>query len=475
MPTLPLPFTSLNKSVDKTTTTVFNQNQRDGYWQNYQSPDGPRMIWRKRPGFELFKNLSENSQIDGLHYWKRQNYTYASCNGKMYKLESDATTTDVTGTASMVKNVRPSFTDIAGTNLYAASSGKIAEYPAASTGAFISDGDAPTLVRFIAVNNQILIALRDSSSRFDWSQTGDPTSWDGEFANAEASPDITQSFKVANSYLYFPGSESIEIWRDNGVNFVREEQGAIQRGCIASYSFTEIQGAFFWLDDNREVSVLDGLSISVISNPDLTTYLRSFNSVADALGNYLKVCGKHFYILSFPTEEKTLVYDISLKQWYEWGYYNQTTAEYERWLGNDVVHASDWNKVLAGDRRSGVIYSISETATTDNGDPIRTVLRTDFIDRGRPESYKRCHELTLIFKRADTNTTPKSMQIRWRDEGKTDWNNGRTVKIQEQGRTELRVNIRRLSSYRRRQWEFIMQDETVSDLLSAEERFDFGR
>lgn len=475
MPTSPIPFAPMNLSVDDSDNTAFNQNQIDGYWQEYSSPDGPKLIWRKRPGFAIFKTLSENSRVDGLHYWTRQQYTFASCNGKMFRLEEDKTLTDVTGTAEMTKNARPSFTDLAGTNLFAASGGKIGDYPAAGTGAYLTDVDVPTAVKFIGANNLILLAQRAASSRFDWSVANTPGTWDGEFATAEASPGLTQSFHVANNYLYFHGQEDIEMWRDSGAGFVRESQGVIQRGCLAPYSVTEIQGAFLWLDDNREVSQLDGMSVLTISNPALTDYLRSFATVEDAIGDYLKIGSKHFYVLSFPTEGKTLVYDITIRQWYEWGYYNSATAEYERWLGNNVVHASDWNKVLAGDRRTGIVYEIDEANTTDNNNPIRTMIRTDFIDRGRPENVKRCSELTLVFKRAETNTTPKTMQIRYRNDGSTDWSPYRTVNIEEQGKTELRVNIRRLGRYRRRQWEFVMSDPTMAALLYAEERFEYGR
>jgi hypothetical protein len=38
----------------------------------------------------------------------------------------------------------------------------------------------------------------------------------------------------------------------------------------------------------------------------------------DAIGDYLFIDGKHFYMLSFPGEQKTLVYDIAMNQWYEW-------------------------------------------------------------------------------------------------------------------------------------------------------------
>jgi len=469
MPTLPIPFSSVNKSVDKVST--FSQNQMDGYFMPYDGPDGMKFIWHKRPGKSLFLNLAEASPVTGLHYWTRQQKLMAVCNGKVFRVSQDATSSTVTGTATQSVAFRPSFSDVAGTNLYIASGGKIGEFPAAGNGAYLADGDAPTTVNFLATINQSLVALRANSSRFDWANAAAPTVWDGLFATGEADPDLTQAMKVANNYLYFFGQATTEIWRDDGTTFVRELQGSIPRGTLAKHSVVNINGAFYFLDDTREVCRLNGFVPEVISNPSLSSYLRTFSTVSDARGDYLRTAGKHFYMLSFPVEGKTLAYDIALNQWYEWSYWSQ--GQHEAWLGSCLAEAPEWNKTLVGDRRTGKIWELG--GTTDDGGDIRTVIRTDFTDRGRPDSWKFSHELTLVFKRADTATDPKSMVIRWRDEGSTDWSDSREVAIEAQSKTELRVDVRRLGRYKRRQWEFIMSDATQAALLSATERFDYGR
>jgi len=473
MPTLPVPFISLNKSADKTGLSSFTQGQMDGYFLPYDGPDGMKYMWCKRPGKTLFCNLAENGPVDGLHYWPRQQKLMAVSNGNVYQVTSIGGKTDVTGTATMVSRSRPSFADVAGTNIYAASGGKIGEYPAASTGTYLTDSQAPTTVNFLATINQTLVAQRVDSSRFDWSEVAAPTDWLGLYANAEAEPDLTKTMKVANNYLYFFGQNTIEIWRDDGETFVRELQGSIPRGTLAKHSVTNINGAFYFLDDTREVCRLNGFSPEVISNPSLSRYLRSFSTFSDALGDYLRVDGKHFYILSFPTEGKTLVFDIALNQWHEWSYWNPVLAQHEAWIGNCVAESPEWNKTLIGDRRTGKIWTME--GTTDDGADIRSVIRTDFVDRGKPDVWKFSHDLTLIFKRSDTNTTPKKMAIRWRDEGATEWNTTQEVEIEAQSQTELLVSLRRLGRYKRRQWEFIMSDSTQAALLSVTERFDYGR
>ena len=250
MPAKPIPFTSLDLSVDKPTVSVFNQAQTDGYWQEYMGPDGPQMIWAKRPGLVEFSDLSEPFGVDGLHYWDRQQKLIAVCNGKVFSMPDTGIETEITGTASMVARQRPSFTDIAGTNLYIASGGQIGAYPSAGTGAYLTDAQAPTTVRFIAAMNQILIAQRIDSSRFDWADAGAPTTWAGNFAEAETDPDLTRAFRVANAYLYFFGQKTTEVWRDDGISFVKEVQGAITEGTLAQDSIVDVNGVWYFLSDN---------------------------------------------------------------------------------------------------------------------------------------------------------------------------------------------------------------------------------
>jgi len=473
MPTLPIQFAPLDKSADKPSMSQYNQNQRDGFWQEVVTSDGPKMIWQKRPGLTEFIDLGESQPVDGLHYWVRQQKVIGVTNQKIFRVDSTPTKTDVTGTATMTALVRPTFADVLGTNLYAANSGQIAAIPAASAAAYLTDGDAPTSVRFIAALNRKLIALNDSAETFEWSEPSLPDDWQGQTATVEGSPDLAKSMHAANAYLYFHGQDSIEIWRDDATTFVREGPGAIARGTIAAYSVTNINGAFYWLDENREIFVLNGFTPTLISNPVLSRYLKTFGTVNDAKGDYLKIEGRHFYVLSFPTEAKTLVYDIALRMWYEWGYWNNGTASYEEWKGNCITDAIDWNKILVGDNANSKIYEVS--GTTDDGDTIRTVLATDAIDRGRPDINKFCSELTLVFKRADTNTTPKTMSIYYRDDGEADWGTAKTAGIEAQSTTDLVYRVRRLGKYKKRNWQFVMSDASASALLDVYETFDYGR
>ena len=470
MPTMPIIFAPLNKSVDKPELAAYSQDQRDGYWQEYISPDGPRLMWCKRPGLTEFLSLGDTQRVDGLHYWVRQKQLIAVCNQKIYRINSTPSATNITGSAPMGLHVRPKFCDVIGTKLYAASGGRIAGIPASGNAAYIADSDAPTSVRFIAPINRKLVALEDGSERFWWSEPGAPEDWQGQVATIESAPDLGLSMYSASGYLWFHGQSSIEVWRDDGATFVREGLGAIQRGCIAPYSVCEIGGSAYWLDDTREVCRLRGFSVEVISAPQLSRYLNTFSEVTDAVGDYLPVEGKHFYVLSFPTEGKTLVYDIGLNTWYEWGHWNPVTASYTRWRGSCVTVANDWNKVLAGDITAPKIWHVS--GPSDGGASIRSVVTTDAIDRGT-DAWKICHELTLFFRRSNVSANPKKMIISWRDGG-LPFGFETEVPVESVSKTELFARARRLGKYRARTWQFIISDPTQAALVMAIERFEYA-
>lgn len=469
----PIPFTTLDKSVDKTGQATWHQGQYDGYWQQYNSPEGPRFLWVKRPGRASFCNLAEQAPIDGLHYWTRQDKLIAVCNGKVFSVTEAGVKSDITGTATMTAGNRPTFADVLGSDLYIASGGSIGAFPSSSTGAYLTDGDAPTSVRFIGTINQTLTALRDDSERFDWAVATTPTVWNGDYATTEASPDLARAFLVANQYLLFFSQATTEVWRDDGSTFVKEVQGALEIGTLARYSVCNINGTFYFLDSSYEISRLSGFQVQNISNPNLTRYLRSFDAVTDAIGDYLHIDGKHFYVLSFPGEQKTLVYDIALNQWYEWSYWNLNTAEREMFNAKSFANVNEWKKTLIGDRANGVIYEM--TGTTDDGEDIKSEIVTDEIDRGYPDRYKICHEIILKFKRADIAQTPKHMLISWRDNGATTWTDNRHVAVEAVGKTSLKVNLRRLGAYKSRIWRFALTDATQSALMDARERFTIGR
>jgi len=478
MPYQPIPLNSLDLSVDKySELATYGQMQMDGYWKRYISPDGPKFIWTKRPGLTAWADTTDSAAIWDLFYTNKNDFILAvDVDGSVWKIKpSTAAVTDITGTAAMDGAGRPSFAEYpGGANVAISNLKKIGVYPIApSTGAYQSDADCPTTVRSVAVLNNILLASNAGSRRFDWSAAGTYSQWDGEYANTETAPGEIKRMIAADNYLWFFKTDALEVWRDDGTTFVRESQGSIRVGCTNEDSIVYISGSFYFLDNNLDVRRLSGFSWpETISNPFLSNYIANITDFSEVQGHHLRWDGKDFYILQFvsSTNCPCLVYDIELGQWYQWGYYS--AGAYQRWPIRGICTADNgiW---YAGDYGDGLIHKI--TGTQDLGVDIYTRLRTDFIDRGAPDTYKFCNEITLLMKRSSTAATAKTISVRYRDDGTQTWSTAVTAAIEAASTTELKVNLRRLGRYKRRQWEFLISDATVASLVGAWERFEVGR
>lgn len=466
-----LPITAIDeKQSDEIGLTTFGRAQVNLVYTLGADSDGnPTLMCHKRPGLQSWANLNELVKVDGLYWWARQKKIIATCNGKTFFVNQDGTWINHTGTGTMIQGVRPTYADVDGTTLFQASSGKIGKYPTVGGGAYLTDLDAPEFCTHIATLNKTLIALRNNSERFDWANVAAPDTWDSKFASSEAATDLARGLFTANSEIYIPGETTLEIWRDTGTTFVRS-LGAIQVGTNSPYSFAFYQGTAFWLSNNREVMILDpaGRTPKVISQP-YARYLHNLSTINDAIGDFVQVDGKNFYILTFPIANKTIVYDILLDRWSEWA------TNGNRFIGNCYAMARDWGFTVVGDSSTGKLYKISESYQTDDTLPITTTLRTDVITHGSAEVPKFSNKLKFRFKRTKTTGTPTTMTIRYRDDGDITWKNTRTITIESTTNTDLLTEIRGLGRYFSRQYEITLGNNTDVALIEVEETFDYGR
>lgn len=477
----PIPFTSMDLSVDKPKeAAAYGQLQCDGYWKRNMSPDGPKFIWCKRPGLATWVDLSDTDDVWDLFYSQKADRIIAVLypSGQVYKVNvATGVVNEMTDGDAMDGGLRPTFAEWgSGAVLYIANGKEVTGFTLASnTAAVIGDADCPTTVHSIGVLNNVLIAARVDSRRFDWCDAGDPDTWAGEFATCESSPGYTRCMKIADNYIWFFKTDQIEVWRDDGSTFIREQQGVIKVGTRNSGSIRYINGSFYFMDTNLDIRKLTGFNWpETISNPELAGYISTITDFDDVEGHHLKWDGKDFYILQFwgsSSNVPCLVYDIELNQWYKWGSYNTGTGARNRWPISGICTAQNgvW---YAGDYNEGKIHTIS--GTLDLTSDIYSQVRTDFIDRRLPDTFKYCHELTLLFKRSSTSTTAKTMSIRYRDDGSQTWSTAITASIEQASTTELRVNVRRLGRYKRRMWEFTISDATQAALIGAWERYSVG-
>jgi len=519
MPKIKIPIkTPIYQNVDEIVLTEFNAALIDGYMDESGNT-------YRRPGLTLWNNLWTGAKVDGLYWWKKYGYLIAVSNGRIWKVTAaGAVPVEITGD-TLIAGTRPIFCEDQ-THLFMANGGRITHYNNAGATTAMADANAPTAVTHIAFHDQYLICNNVGTGQMHHSNLATPLVWAAlNYVVSESNPDNIEAMNIAWREILLLGRDSAEIYYDDGVYpFSRLEGAFCERGCSAPYSLAFFDNTWHWLDHTRRVIRIEGRSPTVISTPFDKT-IQGYTTISDVMSDLVEIGGRTFWVLSFPTEEKTLVYDYMPKLWYEWTWWNSKIAAHQRWLGNCVCYAKEWNKWLVGSRFDGKIYEMSQTVYTDEDDAIRTVRRTGHVYH-ETLTRKRSNSVELKVRRGvgfpagapdevtgtdgeiytciidHTSTTldkPITGQdwvlywkhmgitggvwfegvsysahipyliVRWRDDGKSTWGNEHYIDLGKVGDTEFIGKLKRLGIYSARQWEFILSDAVPLVLCEAEE------
>lgn len=424
----------------------------------------------KRPGLEEFIDLGTASGVDGLYWSDLHQKVIAVSGGSIFKVTDFAgTVTPYTGDA-LSAGTRVSFTED-GTRVLMANGGRMVYIdPSAAVGTYIADPNAPTAVSHVDYLDGYIQALPVESDSWQWSDFNDMLAWNPlSTASAEGNPDKLRALKVGWREIFLPGRQTSEIWVPDGTNpFSRLQGGFIETGCSAPYTLQKVGNFWTWLDHRRRFVQLNNRTPTDISIP-YDKVIQGFTSVDDAISDVIEMEGQTFYVVTFPSAGKTLVYNEKKKSWQEWSYWNSATAENRRHRMQSYCYAQGWNLHLVGDQSNGKIYKMSRSFFDDDGTPIRTVRRTGFIGRGT-SAKKQIHRLKLTLKRGvATAAVPNpTLIVRYRDKPGA-WKATREIDLGAVGHEETTIEISRLGIYTRRQWEIIHSDATDFILIGAQE------
>ena len=185
----------------------------------------------------------------------------------------------------------------------------------------------PTGVIF---HNGHYIAISGGTGQFYISDKFQGDKWDGlQFTTAEDSPDnITQLF--SDRVLLVFGDKTTQVYDNRGGDdilfpFFPNQQGRMLYG-IAGKTAARANNGTYWLSRNEsgghKVLWTNGLVPKAISTPQIEDMLSGLYS-DDAFARSIQWKGREWYVLSFPTERRTFVYDIQ-GAWFEWGNWDTT-------------------------------------------------------------------------------------------------------------------------------------------------------
>jgi hypothetical protein len=318
----------------------------------------------RTPGLRLLTTAGDGP-VRGL--WTYGGVAYIVSGDKLYQMAGFGTpvvigTVSGTGPVSMVDN---------GTQLFIACGGPSYIYNN-STGEFgpITDPDFPGALT-VGYLDGYFVFIEPNSQKVWVTTLLDGTSINPlDFASAEGSPDNLVSMIVDHREAWLFGTNSVEVWYDAGnADFpLQRIQGAYNEiGCAATFSVAKLDNGLFWLGaDARGQGIVyrsQGYTGIRVSTHAIEYAIAQYGNISDAIGYTYQQEGHAFYVLTFPSADKTWVYDVSTQAWHERAGFDN--GQFTRHRSNCQMAYN--SKVVVGDYENGNLYAFDLDVYADNG------------------------------------------------------------------------------------------------------------
>ena len=294
---------------------------------------------------------------------------------------------------------------------------------------------------------------------------------------AEGKPDKLVGLAVDKRELWAFGETGVDIYYDaanaTGFPFTRREGAFIDQGCAAAYSILNHDNTIYWLDNRGFVVRAEGYGLKVISTEAVNLAINSYRVITDAIATSSVEYGHLFYILTFPTENKTWAYDSLTGMWHERASFTAGDV-FIRDRINCHIRYKQYE--IGGDFANGKIYLISNNYYDDAGEPIHRIRVTSHQQAEFNQIGVNTLELALEVGKGTVTGTGSDPQIMMRysnDSGYT-WSHELTRSLGKLGEYSTRVHWNRLGTARKWLFEFRITDPIKFAILDASADVDGG-
>lgn len=214
--------------------------------------------------------------------------------------------------------------------------------------------------------------------------------WDVfDTATVRKYPGFLTGVAVVGSRMVFYKVYSTEIWLNLGTAdfpFRRDNNMIFNTGCTAPGSIYQMEGYLYWLSNNvsgqSEVMMTNGGAPNIISTQAVSNLIHTFVNPNDVQAYVYKEAGHQFYVMSWTTDDTTLVFDQTVADiagiQYAWSRMAMQPHRFK--IGQPYsAKTRHWSSCHAffngvhyvGDYRKPVIYSMSLDYGDNAGEPIR--------------------------------------------------------------------------------------------------------
>lgn len=313
------------------------------------------------------------------------------------------------------------------------------------------------------------VFILTTTGRIYNSNLEDPTIWNAlNYISAEAEPDSGVAIAKHFNYVVAFGQWSTEFLYDagnpTGSPLANNRGARLEIGCANGFSVAPLEQSLIWIGQGRTrgraVYMLDGLSPTKVSTRYIEKYLND-DPMTNVRSYVTKLSGHTLYVLTLHDSDRTFVFDVDEKMWYQWTSYVGGGEHYFQ----PAFFSSNQLQYYCMDDDGGKLYYLSSDAASDAGVAIYCRGVTEITDSGttKRKFYRR---LEII---GDKTPATSLLSVRHSGDDYNTWSTYRTVDL-----SKGRAQLYQLGSARRRAWEFLYTDNYPLRLEAAEIDFDVG-
>lgn len=318
----------------------------------------------------------------------------------------------------------------------------------------------------VAVLDGYALFTKPNSDQWGLTAINDASDIDAlDFATAESAPDELVRVFVDHREAWLFGTETTEVWYNSGgadFPFQRVSGAHLETGCAAFGSIAKIDNSVFWLGNDRKVYRAQGYQGMRVSTHAIEEAIRKMSAVSDAVGWAYNQGGHAFYCLTFPTGQKSFVYDAATQLWHERESFGLT-----RYRWNCAVE--EFDRVLVGDSESGGIYTLDLDTYTEASTTIRRRLIGPSVHADGKLAFEPFLEVEFepgVGLTTGQGSAPQVM-LRWSDDDGRNWSPEYWRTIGAIGNGNARARWLRLGSFRKRIYELTMSDPVKFVCIAA--------
>ena len=436
--------TYTNRSVQ-----VGNQHTQNFYIE--ANPQGEAAALMPFPGLKLFATAG-SGESRGLGTYNGELYSISGT--QLYKVNEDKTVNlkGVIGGSDRVKMI-----DDGQKLVIATGTTKPYAFDRVNV-SLATDSDIPSAKTVAHINNRVVYERGDGVVFADLDSPLTANSANILLANTRA--DSVNAVITHKQQVFTFGDSTIEPSYFTGVGtppYSRVNNSVQEIGTSSPYSIATSKDSIFFLGTDKSVYRMQGFTSQHIDNPAIAQEIQKYSTISDAKGIYILIDGQGWYILSFPTANRTWLFNESSGLW--------TSLSFGTADSQHLIHdyAYVYGRHLVSDRRNGNIYELDFDTFTDNGDVIQRQRVTQNINSrmlgGEPGKMLYMNRLELEFETGVSEVTSEATIImQYSDDDGRSWSQERWATIGIQGDYTKRVQWFGFDRFYKRKFRFTMTD-----------------